>query len=401
VDRDGSVSSQLCLKKYNTRSKTSHFFNMTPPPPPPISTMWMHALAATDMNLVFGYIQPIHEFRDALKEETHLVQAWENLLGHTPPIIFELMSHPGGDSDLASRVATTRYNYLSLRQRPVHIHQVKAVALRIVTPTVSDKQYRRKTYIQTMEQLKKHGFGHLKAAATAFHLHTQSTESQPTPSSHLDIMHKSPGGVDHLDLSSSYLGVDVMGSLWVLDTTLGVVRVRLGSRVPAKWIHRTSPNSNTFLLGDDTRCVGVVLSQDLTSGIETPVTLQTLPLQPRVVDNTWVVWGDTTHPHAIQWTPQKGTRVSSHTDAKLHLMSIPQNAVFARGDRIMFNHNEHVTQIPPCQSISCIVGTPLAVDLITTAHDFYRIDVRANKAWCVGINIEHPIVAMAPLVSWS
>lgn len=367
--------------------------------PPSTSTLWLHALVATDLNLVFGEVREINEFRDALNEETYLVQAWENMLGHTPAIILELLTSPG--PGLATRVATTRYNYLALRQRPVHMHQIKMVAARVVAPSVSDKQYRRKTYIQTVAQLVEHGFSPAGAAAAAFHLHThdESRGNTPPPPD-LDIIHKHPGSVDHLDLPTSYMGVDVKGRVWILDTTLGVVSVKVGSRVPTQWVHRTSQTSNTFLLGDDTRCVALVLSQDLTSGIETPVALQTLPHAPSVVNEQWVVWGDTTHPHAIQWTHSKGLRVSPRSEAKLHLMSKSRSAATARGNQVMVNH-EPVAQIPPCQSISCISGTPVAVDLVTTTHDFYRVDVRANTAWCVGMSIDQPIVAMASLVNWS
>lgn len=366
-----------------------------------MSETWLHAAAATDMNLRLGDVRAVHALRDSLLEEANLMDAWGNLRGRVPDMIRELIDDDddsGGADMVATRVANTHYNYLKMRRSPVHMLQVASLAARHIGPDVTHHQHRRKSYTQTRRAMMEHGLSLRCAAAAAYHLHKQtSSSSTPPPTPELEIVQAPPGEVDHLDLPVSYLGVDVDGRLWVIDTTRGVARVRMGSRLPTKWIHRVSSSSNMFLAGDDQRCVGIVLARDMRSGVEVPVTIPHHPSEPPdVVDNTWLVWGDVKHPHSIRWDPDHGLRESA--TAKLQVMSRPRRLV-AAGNQVSMGE-EAVTSIPDDQSITCVCGTPTSIDLVTDAMDFYRIDVQAHKAWCVGIDVNQSIVAMTSIVNW-
>ena len=354
---------------------------------------WVTATAAYYLGLLFFDHNKCTSFRDTLIENgvKDLKSSYANITGHVPDVLCELIAcNPDMRRvDLATILACIRYNYLAIKKRPVHVVQITNLMSELVGELC--RESRRSTFLQTMNFLVKEGMEERVACATSYRMHHRPTRTDPVRCVEIQTsdIHA------HHTLPNSYLAVDSDGGLWVVDIVRGTYPISTPTRIPTGWLCRTTPDGNTFMAGDDTQCVGLVLNDSLDACIQSPIVLPTYPSGARSVENRWVVWGSARRPHAVQWRDGDLTLCASE-EAKMHVLSHPH--MDAAGNRVTLN-GEVVCCVSPDQTISCLFGNCRDVDVITGANDLWRVDIVNNKAWCVGLETV-PIVNIAPLVGW-
>lgn len=355
--------------------------------------LWLHALTSVDLHLVYASQYTLDTFRDALLENNvlDLQMSYVNLTGSVPDAIAELIAdNPDMRRvDLANYIAHVRYNYQKIKSQPVHCYQVSSLASGMIDSDSVPVEHRRKTYIQTRRKLLEQGLDPGRASAFAFTIHNQ------TPTSHEGSSEVVIGDLRELDLPNAYMAVDVSGNLLIIDSTKGTYPIETSPRLPTQWICRVSPDLNEFLVGDETRCVHVHLTDDCDACIQTPVVLPFYPSEVVCVDSKWVVWGTRERPFAFTWD---AGRAVPTIDARKYVVSVGEQ-VRSVGNQVLFR-GESIAKLPATQSISCMYGDTAAIDVVTASLDMYRIDVRSNVASCVGLPVQHPIAVMAPLVGW-
>ena len=369
---------------------------------------WMYAVVSADLDIVFGAEAAIVEFEHVLSENGGGESAWQNLLGYVPGVVKQRMRN----RDPAPRLlATVRYNYLAIRDHPQLIDQVEeAVCEHVQAASGTHKSYlgsKRGNYAQTRHSIEGGGAGRVTAAAHAFHMHHHGSVTGGGGGggdARLTILgDPTPGEVDHLDLPSAYACVDTQGHLLIVDVTKGVSRIPLPLKLPISWILRTSQDSNEFMVGGVHECMGVVLGPQLDSAVCVDIHLTHQPRNPHGVSNRFIVWGgggEDPHPHqAITWTPGSGVSVCTEREAKL----VAQQQVGApqpHGNTVNIGAGVAVSFPTKTTVVTCVSGNFLGFDCATNENDFCRVDVDKKEAWCVGMDTEHAIVCMAPLVKW-
>jgi hypothetical protein len=356
--------------------------------------LWLCALASVDFNLMYESSYTVDVFRDALLENNtiDLNMAYINITGSVPSVVSEFIESNTDMRrvDLADHLSRLRYNYQKIRRRPVHYHQVCSLATQIIDSDTLPTDMRRKSYIQTRRKLIEQGISTEKASAFAFEMHRTGTVHADTiPEVTL---------VDTVDLylPNAYLAVGAGGDLTVVDSTQGVYGIRTSPPLPNQWMCRVSPDTNEFIIGDEHRCVHVSLTPEGDGVMQTPIALPTIT-RPTCVDNRWVVWGSKARPSAFEWREGKAV-MCSVDDARKHVVSLGKK-ISSEGNRIMLG-SDTLVKLPMGESISCMYGNAREVDVVTTSRDFWRIDVRGNRAECVGLPIDYKLAAMAPLVGW-
>lgn len=379
--------------------------------------LWMEALAAVDMRLtlddwaVCSNLQKT--FLDSATQLSDLDVVWASVYGYTPSIVRELIQCRRSEdvADVAMLLGRLRYTFLALLDKPQHRYQVRAAAALLVDAADVFRAYRQKGYVRTHAKIMEEeaGIGSDVAAAHAYFLHA----SDPTPSviaagartekmrDAIEICRSSPADADHLGMPDVFLGVDASGKLVLLDASRGASVINIGSRVPHNWVVRVSPYANHFLAGDTSCCVMVKLNETLTSAIENPVVLPRYPhARAYGVDNTWVVWaGVNNAPRALRWDVQtESAALCDVEEAALHAATT--QSVYSRGNSVWRN-DTCIACLPPSESISAIIGTSIGFDAFTQNKDWWRVDVRARKAWVVGLPTADIVCTVAPLVEWS
>lgn len=354
----------------------------------------MYALASVDLNVLFESQHTVDAFRDALLENNiiDLAMSYINITGSVPDAVSEFVeANPEMRRvDVADHISRLRYNYQKIKRRPVHGYQVSALASKLVDSGSLPTDLRRKTYIQTRRKLLDQGLAPAQASAFAFEIH----ESRPPGRPALPVVVF--GETTDVCLPNAYLTVNAAGGLTVVDSTQGAYDLPTSPALPTQWMCRVSPDSNEFLVGDDQRCVHVSLTSECDAAMQTPLALPPI-VSPTCVDNRWVVWGSRSRPMAFEWRAG-GAVMCSTPDARKHLVSSGER-LRSEGNRITLGC-ETLAALPVEQSISCIYGDAGVADAITTSRDFWRINIRANRASCVGLPSEPTITAMAPLVGW-
>jgi hypothetical protein len=362
------------------------------------SVQWEAATAAFYLGMSFAEYQKCASFRDMLLENglKDLKASYGNITGHVPHIICELIQSNEAMRrvDLANAIACIRYNQMAIKKRPVHMVQITTRMRDLVEPELPQDS-RRSTFLQTMKFLVDAGMGDRQACATSYLLHHQPPREKPAKKT-VEIQSRDIRA--HHSLPNTYLAVDSVGGVWIMDTTRGVYQIPTATPVPNGWVCRVDPDSNTFIAGDDGQCVSVVLNEALDACMQTPLVLPDYPSVAQCVDYRWVVWGSRKRPHAFQHK-DGAIKMCATSEAKMHVMSRP--FLNGTGNCVTLD-GEVVCCIPDDQNITCTYGTPRDVDVVTSANDFWRIDVVNNRAWCVGMELgDAVIVALAPLVGWN
>lgn len=361
-------------------------------------SQWEAATAAFYLGMSFCEYQKCVSFRDMVLENglKDLKTSYANITGHVPDIIGEIIdsNEDMRRVDLANVIAGVRYNQMALKKRPVHMVQITTRMWDLVGGEELPQESRRSTFLQTMDFLLGENMDVPQACATAYLLHHQCKREKPVKNT-VEIQN-SEIRVHH-SLPNAYLAVDSVGGLWIMDTTRGVYQIPTATPVPNGWVCRVDPDSNTFIAGDEGQCVSVVLNESLDACMQTPVVLPENPSMVQCVEHRWVVWGSRKRPYAFQYIDGK-VKMCSTNEAKMHVMSRP--CLDARGNSVTLD-GEVVCCIPNDQNITCTYGTPRNVDVVTSANDFWRIDVVNNRAWCVGMDLgDGVVVALAPLIGW-
>jgi hypothetical protein len=230
-----------------------------------------------------------------------------------------------------------------------------------------------------------------KASAFAFQIHRSTTDSDASPTVVVTAASADPY------LPNAYLSVDARGALHVIDSIRGAYNIGTSPPLPTQWMCRVSLDSNVFLVGDETRCVRVSLTDECDACIQTPISLTGIT-DPISVDFTWVVWGSRKRPFALKWVTDAPVMCTTR-DAHKHLVSAGTQ-VRAEGNRVLLG-DETIAKLPPGHSISCMYGNTTAVDVVTTRLDLWRVDVRANTASCAGLPVDTHITTLAPLIGWT
>lgn len=369
---------------------------------------WLYAVVAADLDLVFGAESAIADFERVLVENGGGESAWQNLLGYVPEAVKQRVRNQVAPSPRL--LATIRYNYLELRDHPQLMTQThQAADERVQTTSATHKSYlgsKRGNYAQTRHSIEGAGAERGVAAAHAFHMHHGGGggDGEEAAEAELTVLgDPTPGEVDHLDLPSGYACVDTRGRLLIIDVTKGVSLVPLPLKLPISWILRTSQDCNHFMVGDAHECMGLVLGTQLDSAVCVDIHLSHLPKQPRAVSNRGViVWGGEggpDPPRAITWTPDAGVSVCTEREAKLFSQ---QQVVSPKphGNTVSIGSGVSVSFPSQTTVVTCVSGGCVGFDCTTNENDFCRVDVDKKEAWCVGMETEHAVVCMAPLVGW-
>jgi hypothetical protein len=229
----------------------------------------------------------------------------------------------------------------------------------------------------------------VQAGAHAYLLHAHDT---------LQIVPEPPGTAHHLTLPSNYLGVDTEGKLFVLDATRGASPLQASHRVPHAWCARVSPHNNEFLAGDSNVALSITVDDELAHVYDTPVVLPRYPTSHVTnVEHRWITWTDTNgHPRALQWDSDTAT-LCSNDDARLYASTV---LVLRPEGNTVWRDAVCLATLPPSESITCVHGTPSAFDAFTQGGDWWRVDVRARRAWVVSVPAANVIRAIAPMVQW-
>ena len=357
---------------------------------------WLYALASVDLGLMYESQYTVDAFRDAIMENNtvDLKMAYINLTGSIPSVIAELIQTKQDEErrvDVGAHVAMLRYNHKRIVAHPVHCYQIKRLVDDIIDSDPVPSEHHRKTYIQTRKRLMQEGIDARKASAYAFRIHNTDSPAQPTDVDEVTLVQ------DMLDtnLPNAYLGVDSRGCLHVIDSTQGTYTIPTSPPLPSQWLCRVS-DLNEFICGDEHRCVHLCLSDGLDAVLQTPLTLQNYPSDVICVDYTWIAWGTKKRPFAIKWSGGYAVECSTE-DARKFVVS--STKLEHEGGRILFKGNP-VSCLPVGHSVSCLYGDTSSVDVITTSSDFWRIDLRNNRATCVGLPGKVVVVAISPLVGW-
>ena len=354
---------------------------------------WLYALTSVDLGLMYDSHYTVDAFRDALLENNviDINSAYTNLTGSVPPMISEFIgAHPNmRRADLAEYISRVRYNHHKIKNRPVHCYQIVSLASKLINSETVPTEHRRTNYVHTRQKLIEQGIVPSKASAFAFEIH-RSGVSRTEHMEDVEIKES----VD-VDLPNAYMGIDTHGTLYVIDSVKGAYQIETYPCLPTQWVVRISPDVNEFLVGDDTRCVHVSLTDGCDSCIQTPLSLPGIS-SPVSIEFKWVAWGTNQRPHAFKWD---GRAVQCSTiDARKLLVSAGEQ-VCSEGNCVMLG-NETIAKLPAGHSIGCVYGGPGAVDVVTTSLDFWRINTRTNTASCVGLPVTSYITCMAPLVGW-
>jgi len=382
--------------------------------------LWMEALAGVDMGLTLGDMNVCVNLQTALldwcggDEADGLAAAWRATYGMVPPLIHEILNVRGKTSaskeqvtELALVIARVRVTFLALARDTVHREQVRALA---AERAVSDyPEYRQKSYVRTHAKLCEGGVCREVAAGVAYCMHTPSMHAHwtnapalraETPTSTLEIQADAiPGDADHLALPQIYLGVDIQGMLVLLDAYRGASTVKVANAVPHGWCVRVSGHTNVFLAGDAGAALRVTLNEGRSSAMDVPVALPRYPTSgAHAVENKWVVWrGGNGKARALEWDGANA-RLCSDEEARLHASATV--ILKARGNRVWAGET-CVATLPTSESITVVAGTAFAFDAFTQGGDWWRVDVRANKAWVVGVPGVNIICTIAPVVEWN
>ena len=389
------------------------------------SSLWFEAMAAVDMGLTLGDWNTCVNLGTTLCSASpscarDVVDAWRNTYGIVPSLLHELANVRGphvGVTQLALLFGRLRYTFLALSAQSMHRHQVRAAAEVRVGGFMVDPNpmvaYKQKGYVRTHANLMEGvGLSPPDAAAHAYFLHAPPTATPSVVASGarvarlggLKMNPAPPGDADHLSLPPMYLGVDMDGHLLLLDAWRGASPVEVSNVVPHNWCVRVSSHTNEFVAGDTRTGVSLFLSlnDDCTVAHDVPVCLPRSPTS-RVaeVDNTWLTWiGMNGGPRALEWdSATRSATVCSFEDAQLH--ASVGTPLHTQGAGVWCG-STCVACLPPSESITCVHGTPVGFDAFTQGGDWWRVDVRARRAWVVGIpNANNIVCAIAPLVEWS
>jgi len=367
---------------------------------------WVESMAAVDMGLTLGdWNVCINMQKTLLASEplmpADLAGAWCNIYGNIPPLVDELVNVRRCDDvgALALVMARVHYTFLKL---PSHRAQVREAATARLTHALH-RVHRQKGYIRTHAKIMAMtSCSHEEAAAHAYFLHSPaSLAGGESAVPDLEVCAHPPATADHLNLPLAYLGVDMDGKLVLLDASRGASVVEVCSRVPHNWMVRISAHTNEFLAGDATCCLHLTLNEPLTMVLEKPVALPRYPpARAHEVDNSWVVWFDANkRARALAWDAQaQRATLCSAADAELH--AVTGEAVYSRGNEV-WRGTTCIARLPSTESITAINGTPTAFDAFTQGGDWWRVDVRARKAWVVGVPAANIVCTIAALVGWS
>jgi hypothetical protein len=375
--------------------------------------LWMEALAGVDMGLTLGVFSKCVSIQKALLdwcEESggSLSSAWRAIYGVVPPLIHEVLNvRKLNVSEMALLLGRTRMTFLALSRNDSNRAQIRAAA---TERTICDyPEYRQRGYIRTHAKLcESEVLSSDVAAGVAYCMHAPPTSSANSLDCRgsLDIeAGVFPSDADHLSLPQVYLGVDIEGGLVLLDACRGASRVKVANRVPHDWCVRVSDHTNMFLTGDSTSALCVNLNEGRSSAMDVPVSLPRYPSSGAYeVENRWVVWKDESSgkPRAFEW--RDGTaRMCSSEDAALHASS--RVILSAQGNRVWAG-STCIATLPPSESITVVMGNAFAFDAFTQQQDWWRVDVRENKAWVVGLPEDSSapaniICSVAPVVAWN
>jgi len=374
--------------------------------------VWIHAVAAVDMNLSLGDVTACEHLHSTFLQTSSssqtpphdLMLMWRRVYGMVPPILHDLFNvrfKPNQTSfeEIALFLARTRITFLTL---PASCEQIVAAAHRLVSTNTLFREHRHKRYVHTHANIMASvDTTSNVAAAHAFLMHTSSTTSPPPPPSDLRVIHDAPPSrADHLNLPSSYLGVDVNGHVWVLHSCHGTSSVQVGSTVPHEWMVRVSKHANQFLAGNHACALLLTLNENQSAFMETAVLLPRYPTGVVMdVDKKWVVWkcGTSKMPRAMEWNGSHATLCSVET-ARFHAMTVPHPLTLRENE--VWVENVCIARLPASETITVVWGTPVAFDALTQNRDWWRVDVRAKNAWVVGVSTTTTMKSMAPLIEW-
>jgi hypothetical protein len=379
-----------------------------------VGHLWIEALAAVDMGLAIGDWNACVNLQQTLLANNsgptqELAASWRNIYGHTPPIVHELVNvrKTCNVPEMALTLGRLRYTFLALNSNPTYRYQVHLAASERLGAESVLWEYHQKGYVSTHAKVmvSKEGMDAGNAAAHAYFMHTKLTLTasgvewvKNIPA--LDIVNEPPAAADQLHLPCAYLGVDARGKLVLLDSTRGTSNIAIGNVVPHEWIVRVSEHSNEFLAGNIGCALHITLNEPLTIGTGTPVALPMYPFdRVHEVDNTWVVWRTNNGPRALQWnsTLQRASLCSAE-DARLY--AVINQSVYSRRNSV-WRDATCIARLPSSESITAVWGTAVGFDAFTKKGDWWRVDVRARKAWVVGVPTVNEVCSVAPLVTWS
>jgi len=334
-----------------------------------------------------------------LETHSNLASAWRLVFGSAPETVHLLVNtRRATREDLAQTLALLRYNYLSLKNHPELVHQIRRAVTQKL-PGEPRVEYRHGGYVRTHRSLvEAEEMSTATAAAHALRMHDGETPSQQEDA--LDVHTTPPSTANHLALPSKYLGVNRRGGLVLLDAQRGASAVELAGDVPTNWLLRVRPDHNHFLAGDDTRAMFITLDDTLTTGFQKPVALPRYPPGPaHGVDHTMVVWHEPGEPPlALEWNAEHETAdPCPPTKSRVSHMSI--RTMHARGNEVWCDQ-VCITRLPAGECITAVTGSPTAVDVFTAAGDWWRVDVRGGCAWVVGVPTDAEILVVASLLEW-
>lgn len=366
---------------------------------------WLYAVVSADMNLVFGCEDAIVDFDVMLTENGGGLSAWQNLLGYVPGVVKQRVQYGDARPRL---LATVRYNYLAIKNHTQHTIQVREMVqehLHNNQPT--HRVVMKGNYAETRHAMLKE-VGGVSATAYAFQMHHPDELREGVVgggSGTLAVLgHPSPADIDHLNLPTAYACVDTRGQLLIVDVNKGVSIIPLPQKLPISWILRTSPDANHFMVGGIHECVGLVFGPSMENATCVEIHLTHQPRRPHSVTNRVIVWVDEAEGHrfrAITWDPDTGVVVCSEREARLFHNADPITArLVTHGNMVKIGDDVEVNFPTKTTVVTAVSGCVLGFDCTTNEHDFCRVDVAKKHAWCVGMQTEYPIVAMAPLVRW-
>ena len=372
-------------------------------------------MAAVDMGLTLGDWNACVNLQKTLLNNDPvtpraLASVWRNIFGSTPSAIHELVNvrHNHDVKELALVIARIHFTFLAVSSRAVHRYQIRSAAELRMNGARPRYEYHQNGYARTHAKImaSEEDMNEDDAAAHAYFIHAKAA---PTPSvvaggrgvpPALEICSNPPASADHLHLPPAYVGVDMNGKLVLLDAARGASPIPVGSVVPHNWMVRVSSHANKFLVGDNTCALFLTLNEDLTAAIGEPLALPRYPPGCAYeVDNSWVVWQNNKSPRAMKWDETTmSAQLCSDEDARLHAATIQD--VVNRGNGV-WRDETCVACLPALETITALKGTTVAFDAFTHKGDWWRVDVRARKAWVVGVPTSNIVCAIAPLVEWS
>ena len=387
----------------NSRHTVAPLFVHTP------TTMgdhWVHAIAAVDMGLTLFGTGDTATFKNALlrNHACPMSSAWRNLTGHVPWQIKQRIEvERGVETDqargedathLAQWLAEVYYTHMEILDKPAHVEQIRAVATER-TREDPRAELRRSTYNQTREMMLRNEVQH--PAAHALLLHDTSTDDTPQEPDMVmvEVHSHEPGAAP---LPSMYACVDAEGQLVVLDCVRGSREVQLGKPLPVGWIIRIGEDKNHFLVGDETSVVALVLNDEMDEVVDVAVPMRRVPVAPVGVGNRWVVWSEGGVHRAITWDEDGGVVVDTREGARLRALE-SRGRVTGRGNKL-WQDGACVGTLPHDTCVSAVWGCTPHVDVLTHARDLVRVDMHTKTAKCVGLDVPHTLVCMAPCTRW-